>query len=104
MPQIELTKVAPGMVLAADVIGSGNKILVTAGSVLSLRHIKLLKTRAVTKVEIHEIAPPTGDKAPQEHAETKPELLAIMTQRFRENDDHPFVNELKKIWLSQVSK
>ncbi len=105
MPQIELTKAEPGMVLAADVIGPGDKILVTAGSALSLRHIKLLKTRAITKVEVHEIAPPADDKAPQEYAETEPELLAIMAQRFRENnDDHPFINELKKIWLNTVSK
>ncbi len=98
MPQIELTKAEPGMVLAADVIGPGDTVLVTAGSELSGRHIELLKTRDVTKVDIHEIIPPDKNTA------LDPKLLEIMTQRFRENGDHPFINELKKIWLKKATK
>lgn len=95
MPQIELSNAEPGMVLAADVVGPGDKILVTAGSELSLRQIELLKTRDIVEVDVHEIAPVAGEK------EASPELLEMMAQRFRENGDHPFVNELKKIWLQQ---
>ncbi|MBL1432885.1 MAG: hypothetical protein COC09_08405 [Gammaproteobacteria bacterium] len=98
MPQIELTKAEPGMVLAADVIGPGDRILVTAGSELSVRQIELLKTRDITEVDIHEIAPPAGVK------EISSELLEMMAHRFRENGDHPFINELKRIWLEEASK
>jgi len=98
MPQIELTKAEPGMVLAADVIGPGDTVLVTAGSELSGRHIELLKTRDVTKVDVHEIT------SPNESSEIDPKLLEMMTQRFRENGDHPFINELKKIWLKKATK
>ncbi|MBL1292439.1 MAG: hypothetical protein COB61_001045 [Thiotrichales bacterium] len=98
MPQIELTKAEPGMVLAADVIGPGDTVLVTAGSELSGRHIELLKTRDVTKVDVHEIT------SPNESSEIDPKLLKMMTQRFRENGDHPFINELKKIWLKKATK
>ncbi len=97
MPQIELTKVEPGMVLAADVIGPENKILVTAGSSLSVLHIELLKTRDITEVNVH-------SAATAEDHDTNTELLEMMAQRFRKNDDkHPFINELKKIWLHQVN-
>lgn len=98
MPQIELTNAEPGMVLAADVIGPGDKVLVTAGSELSGRHIELLKTRDVTEVEVHETP------SPDEDTDIDPKILEMMAQRFSENGDHPFINELKKIWLKKATK
>jgi len=87
------------MVLAADVIGPGGTVLVTSGSALSDRHIQLLKTRDITEIDIQEPTAIASDK------EISPKTLEIMTQRFRENDDnHPFIKELKNIWLNQVNK
>lgn len=98
MPQIEITKAEPGMVLAADVVGPGDKVLVTAGSELSGRHIELLRTRDVTEVEVHETT--STDKK----TDIDPKLLEMMTLRFSENGDHPFIDELKKIWLKKAAK
>jgi len=87
------------MVLAADVIGPGSTVLVTSGSALSDRHIELLKTRHITEIDIQEPAMAAGDST------ISPKILELMTQRFRENDhSHPFIQELKNIWLNEVSK
>lgn len=100
MPQIEITKAEPGMVLAADVVGPGNQVLVTAGSELSGRHIELLRTRDVTEVEVE-----TDESAsPDTNTDIDPKLLEMMALRFGENGDHPFIDELKKIWLKKAAK
>lgn len=98
MPQIELIKAEPGMVLASDVTGPGDKILVTAGSVLSERHIETLKTRDISEVNVKQ-----SSTKPRKN-EIDPELLEIVKQRFRENDsDHPFINRLQQIYLEKVT-
>lgn len=96
MPQIELNEAEPGMVLSNDIIGPGDKVLITAGSALSARHIEILKSRNIAELEIKEPEPTLGQtKISDETRET-------MQQRFRENNsNHPFIKSLQQAWLKK---
>ncbi len=96
MPQIELSKVEPGMILSSDILGPGDKVLITAGSALSARHIEILKNRNIEELEVKEPEIASEDKKIDD------EILHTMQQRFRENDsDHPFVKSLQQAWLNK---
>ncbi len=100
MPQIELSQVEPGMVLSNDILGPGDKVLITAGSALSARHIELLKHRDVGVLEVNE-----PDVNSIQNEEISTEVQEKMGQRFRENDnEHPFIKTLQQAWLRKYNR
>ncbi len=84
----------PEMVLAADIVDSGGRLLLPAGTTLSEKHLRFCQMWGVLEAEIV-----TGDGDPEPEEPTDPARLeaarAAILPRFRHVDpSHPVIDAL----------
>ncbi len=98
MPLLEIQNVIPGMMTEDPVRNAKGQILIAKGSVLSERHLKILKTWGISSIQVigSESEHPPEDldyESVREHIEN----------RFKLNtSSHPFLDNLKAILMRQL--
>lgn len=111
MGKINLENLKPGMVLAANVIERGGRVLLGAGVELTEKHISIFRKWGITEADVQNV--------------TQEEVMAVVTSQLdpwvlREAEDrmtklfhltdrnHPFVQELCQLctvrWIRQKSR
>ena len=93
MPKINLDKAELGMVVAEDVIGSQGRMLLGKGTVISDKHIRIMKTWGINALVIE------GEEEFAESIPLSPELLQQAENEIKPifsktNLDHPVVAHL----------
>ncbi len=98
MAFVDLDEVKPGMVLKSDVATSKGHLLLIAGTELSTKHLRILKGRDITIVDIIG-ADDLYDTEDTTVAQILPiEATAPITELFANTDTaHPFMKELMRL-------
>lgn len=100
MGVISLDAVNPGMVLAGDVKDRNGRILLSAGSEITEKHLRIFKMWGILSVQIQ--GSEKEDLSPKATVEIDPIRLQRVEQSvkelFRHNDlNHPFIKELFRL-------
>ncbi|MCX7934742.1 MAG: hypothetical protein N3A66_05730 [Planctomycetota bacterium] len=102
MKAIAVAEIKAGMVLARDLLDPSGKVILAAGSILSLAHREMLQRRGVATVFIRDAEPPTA-VSKEANATLTPtdarrrERLAAIEHMFALYDDDLRMQELKRI-------
>lgn len=97
MAHISLKHVQPGMVLAADAVATGNRLLLRAGSEITEAHLQALRMWDVAGVDVQGVSREdvVARAAPQLDAATRDAIEAGLDTHFRFADrSHPLIDEL----------
>jgi hypothetical protein len=100
MGNIGLTDVQPGMVLRGDVVATGDRLLLKAGTELTGDHIRIFWMWGVVEIDVEGIC--QEDLTAKAAAELAPSDLAAVEARvqalFRHNDRrHPVIDDLVRL-------
>ncbi len=102
MGTINLDDLKADMVLAAEVKARNGRILLTAGTALTAKHLGIFKTWGVTEADIQgvskeDVTASVADNIPPELYRKAEEAVR---ERFRHVDGaHPFMGELQRICI-----
>lgn len=102
MGLISLINLKPGMVLHADVLEPHGKVLLTAGSTITEKHIGILRTWGISEADIENV---DEDEIVQaEESEIDPKLMRLAQETgatiFRFNDqEHPAIKKLMELFI-----
>lgn len=92
MQQLDLECVQAGMVLSENALGRHGQLLLRAGTVLSARHLQMLRANAVERICVGPIAPDNCRRAAVDGDETQ------LATRFGLCDpQHPLISELRRV-------
>jgi hypothetical protein len=98
--RINVDDLKPGMVLGADVADASGRLLATAGTELTAKHLRVLRAWGVTEASVEGVereeveAQAVAELDPQAVAEAE----AAAERRFAHNDrGHPAVAELHRV-------
>lgn len=92
MRQLELKHAQAGMMLSENALGRHGQLLLRAGTVLSDRHLQMLRAHAVERICVGPVAP--GDGRPAAACNDEAQLAA----RFGLCDlQHPLISELRRV-------
>src|SRR5437870_3454294 len=97
MAHISLKHVQPGMVLAADAVATGNRLLLRAGSEITEVHLQTLRMWDVAGVDVQGVSREdvVARAAAQLDAATRDAIEAEIDTHFRFADrSHPLIDEL----------
>jgi len=102
MTPIRISHIKPGQVAASDVKDRSGRTLLAAGTELTEKTIKIIKSWGVVEIDV--VGEITESEFGSEITEIDPERLHLieldLSQRFRFlNRSHPFINELFEICL-----
>jgi len=100
MGSIGLTEVQAGMVLRADVVAPGDRLLLQTGTELTESHLRIFSMWGVAEVDVEGVS--QADLAANAAAELTPSDLAAVEVRvqalFRHNDRHdPIIDRLVEL-------
>ncbi|MBI2131822.1 MAG: hypothetical protein HYT99_03220 [Candidatus Tectomicrobia bacterium] len=107
MGVINVENLESGMVLAADAKARNGRVLLTAGSAITEKHLHIFKAWGVTEADIQGVT--RQDVAAAAEAQVDPRILqraqAVLKERFRHVDaGHPFMEELHRLCLLRAVK
>ena len=97
MAHISLKHVQPGMVLAADAVATGNRLLLRAGSEITEVHLQTLRMWDIAGVDVQGVSREdvVARAAAQLDAATRDAIEAEIDTHFRFADrSHPLIDEL----------
>lgn len=90
--ELELEHAQAGMMLSEHALGRDGQLLLRAGTVLSDRHLQMLRAHAVERICVGPVAPGYGRPAVARDDE------AQLAARFGLCDEqHPLISELRRI-------
>ena len=97
MAYISVSDVQPGMVLAGDIVATGERLLLCAGSELTEADLRTLRTWGVFHVDVRGIT--REDLVSRAAGDLDPETRAVIEARLdalfaRANRTHPLIDEL----------
>ena len=92
-----LTHLKPGMILSEDVQNFQGLLLLKAGTALSEKNIKILKTWGVTSVEIDGDGEKNRQNISDSPSDLKMAIEAEMKERFSNTLGHPVMEEVMKV-------
>ena len=100
MGNIGLADVQSGMVLRADVVATGDRLLLKAGTQLTADHLRICRMWGVVEVDVEGIS--RADLSARAAARLAPSDLAAVEARvravFRHTDrGHPVIDELVRL-------
>ena len=100
MGKISLTDVQPGMVLCTDVVGTGERLLLKAGTQLTQDHVRVCLMWGVVDVDVEGVS--QADVNGTTSAQLAPSELAAVEARvgalFRHNErGQPVIDELVRL-------
>lgn len=102
MSVIRISNLKAGQVAASDVKDRSGRILLAAGTELTEKNIKIIKSWGVVEADIvGDIPDPEfGSEIPEIDTEKLHQIELELSQRFRFlNRSHPFINELYEVCL-----
>lgn len=100
MGVVALDAIKPGMVLGGDVKDRNGRILLTAGSEITEKHLRIFRMWGIHTVSVRD---EIGEEGPQEEAsEIDPVQFQVAEEKvkvlFRHHDlNHPFIKELFRL-------
>jgi len=95
-----IDQLEPGMVIGSDVVDRNGRVLLSAGTALTEKHLRVFRMWGVTEADVEGIASPEavpgadeeeGDRVEEEAAARVIQLFA------RSNRDHPAMVELMRL-------
>lgn len=101
MPKVDLAQLQPGMILGGDVLAPDGHVLLGEGTVLTDKHVALLRRRGIASVPVldpgaepspTEARPGTADAEPLSAAAR--ERLETLEHMFAEVRDDPLMDRL----------
>ena len=108
MPRTKLKHLQTGEVISRDVTTANGRLLLTAGTVISTRHLEVLRTWGIVEVEIE------GDEPEQAQtdidftllpADIQAEIQHELDALFHHCDrTHPFIDELLRYQRHRISQ
>jgi hypothetical protein len=105
---VRIDQLEPGMVIVSDVVDRNGRVLLSTGTALTAKHLRVFRMWGVTEADIEGIASPDsvpgaeqeeGDRIEEEAAARVSELFA------RSNRDHPAMAELMRLataWHTRI--
>jgi hypothetical protein len=93
MARIAVTELAPGMLLAGELLDEEGRCLLAAGTTLTEKSIALLARRGVEHVVVRE---DTSALDPAERERRRAELVARIDKRFRYTQGHALMDALRE--------
>jgi hypothetical protein len=100
MAQLEIDALQPGMKIGRDVVEASGQILLRAGTEITEKHLRVLRSWGVQTVEIEGARPPEPEDTSLARADpaTFDRAQAAVTERFRCADPaHPAIAELMRL-------
>ncbi len=105
MMQIE--QIRPGMTLHSDIHDTSGRLLTKADTVLTKKHIKILKTWGVTQAKIKDDNAQDEAQLPDQNPPSDAEIeqaTEIANHLFSQtNRDHPVMQQLLSISVQQIA-
>ncbi|HLP00378.1 MAG TPA: hypothetical protein VK163_00025 [Opitutaceae bacterium] len=100
MALLDIDSLTPGMKVGKDVVEASGQVLLRAGTEISEKHLRVLRSWGIQQVEIEGPKPPDSEDTFLSRA--SPELLdraqASVNERFRHTDPvHPAIAELMRL-------
>ena len=107
MGLISLNNLKPGMVLHADVLDPQGKVLLTAGSTITEKHIVIFKRWEIAEADIENVN--EDELVQSEESKLDPRLLRLAQETgatiFRFNDSkHPAIKKLMELFIKTEVK
>jgi hypothetical protein len=100
MALLEIDSLTPGMKVGKDVVEASGQVLLRAGTEISEKHLRVLRSWGIQQVDIEGPKPPDTEDTLLSRA--SPELLdraqASVGERFHHTDPaHPAITELMRL-------
>jgi len=100
MAQLEIDALQPGMKVGRDVVEASGQVLLRAGTEITEKHLRVLRSWGVQTVEIEGERPPDPEETSLARADpaTFDRAQAAVNERFRCADPaHPAIAELMRL-------
>lgn len=104
MAMIRVSHVQPDQEISADVKDRSGRVLLLAGTVLTEKHIKIIKSWGVVEIDVvgPDLVAESGQNIAEDSSDKFREVELEVSKRFRFlNRAHPFTEELYSVCLQR---
>lgn len=100
MQQLDLENARAGLVLAEDAVSARGQLLLRAGTVLSERHLQILRANAVAHISVGAV-----DRAPPVATDIGTDIETHIEARFCFCDSqHPLISALRRVCRQRLNR